>query len=75
MRPEKINSEIVQVKPLKAEIKMVVQNNGKAFEEILNERLKEGWRIKELHFPPLAGISRSEIVYIAVLERLVKVED
>lgn len=73
--PEMPRLEPIKFKPLIPEIKMVVQDDGRKFNDIINERLREGWKIRELHFPVVSISYESKVFYIAVLERLVEEDE
>ena len=73
--PEMSSLEPIKFKLLIPEIKMVVQDNCRKFNDMINERLREGWKIRELHFPVVSTSYESKVFYFAILERLVEVDE
>lgn len=73
--PEMSSLEPIKFKPLIPEIKMIVHDKGTKFNDMINERLREGWKIRELHFPVVSTSYESKVFYIAVLERLVEEDE
>lgn len=63
-------TELLQFSSYYPQIKVVVQDKGLAFEKILNDRLKEGWRITELHFPSVATSTEGKVFFYRNIRKI-----